>query len=119
MAYGAHPATTPAPTHDVGIHVVTWAMGILGLIAATIGAWFATVDTGTLTLFGRTYQRSELADNWAPVLLILGGAAAAIGMTTSALRDYEHEESFWLIGVEAVLAALGIAALVMGIILLF
>lgn len=117
MAYGTHPATTP--THEVGVHVVTWTMGILGLVAAAIGVWFASVEEGTITLFTRTYQRSDLADTWAPVLLILGGAAAAIGMTTSALRDYEHEENFWLVGLEVVLAALGIAAVVMGIILLF
>ena len=119
MAYGTHPAATPAPTHDVGVHIVTWTMGILGLIAAAIGTWFAVDDTGTITLFNRTYQRSDLATDWAPVLLILGGAAAAIGMATSAVRDYEHEESFWLIGVEILLAAVGIAAVVFGIVLLF
>lgn len=117
MAYGTHPATTP--THDVGVHAVTWTMSILGLIAAGIGLWFTRVDEGTLTLFNRTYQRSELADTGGPMLLIIGGAVATIGMMTSALRDYEAEENAWLVAVEGVLAAVGLAAFVIGVVLLF
>jgi len=117
MAYGTHPATTP--TQDVGVHAVTWTVSILGMIAAAIGLWIARMDEGTLTLFDNTYQRSELADTWAPWLLIIGGGAAAIGMMTSALRDYQHEENYWMVAIEGLLAAVGIAAVVLGIVLLF
>ena len=117
MAYGTHPATTP--THDVGVHVVTWTTTILGLITAAIGLWYATVEEGTLTLFNRTYQRSELADTWGPVLLIIGGAVATIGMMTSALRDYQADESVWLVAIEGLVAAVGLAAFVIGVVLLF
>lgn len=118
MAYDTHPATAPTQ-HEVGVHFVTWTVGVLGLIAAAIGVWFATVEEGTLTLFSRTYERSDLADSWAPILMILGGGAAAIGLTIQAIRDFGHAENYWLVGIEAVLAAVGIAAVVMGIILLF
>lgn len=117
MTYGTHPAQVE--THDVGVHIVTWTMSILGMIAAAIGTWFAVADEGTITLFDRTYERADLADTWAPVLLILGGAAALIGMVTSAFRDYEHGENRWLVALEALLAVVGGAAIVFGIVLLF
>ncbi len=117
MAYGTHPATTE--THDVGVHIVTWTMTILGLIAAAIGTWIAVDDTGTITLFDRTYQRVDLADDWAPLLLILGGAAAVLGMFTSAVRDFQHGENYWLVALETLLGAVGVAAIVFGIVLLF
>ena len=117
MAYGTHPATTE--THDAGVHIVTWTMSILGLVAAAIGVWFATVDEGAITLFDRTYQRVDLADTWAPVLLILGGVGAVLGMGTSIVRDYQHAESGWLIALEGLLGVAGVAAIVFGIVLLF
>lgn len=117
MSTGTHPAEVQ--THDVGVHIVTWTVSILGLIAAAIGTWFATVEEGTITLFDRTYQRSDLAESWGPALLILGGAAALIGMVTSAFRDYEHGESVLLVALESVLAVVGGAAIVFGIVLMF
>jgi hypothetical protein len=117
MAYGTHPAEVQ--THDIGVHIVTWTMTILGFIAAAIGTWFAAASEGTMTLFDRTYERSDLADTWAPVLLILGGAAALIGMVTSAFRDYEHGENRWLVALEILLALVGVAAVVFGIVLMF
>jgi hypothetical protein len=117
MAYSTHPATTE--THDIGVHIVTWAMSILGLIAAAIGTWFATTDTGTITLFDRTYLRSDLSDSWAPAMLIVGGAVAAIGMVISVFRDMQHRENGWLVALEGFLAVVGVAAVVFGIALLF
>ena len=40
-------------------------------------------------------------------------------MVTSAVRDFQHDESIWLVGVEALLAVVGVGAFIAGIVLLF
>lgn len=114
----AHPASARHP--DTGVHIVTWIVGVLGIIAAAIGTWIETVEDGsTLEIFGRSWVVEDIDAFWGPTLLIAGGALAAIAMTTSAVRDRQHEASVWLVGVEAALAVLGIAAVAFGIFVLF
>ena len=118
MAYGStHPAEAHHP--DTAVHVVTWTLSMLGILAAAIGAWitFAPED-GTITLFDRTWAAADLSEVWAPWLLIAGGGVAAIGMITSAVRDMQHGADRWLMAAEWVLAAVGIAAVVLGIVVL-
>ena len=119
MAYGStHPAEVHHP--DTGVHIVTWTAAIVGVIAATIGAWIALApDDGELTLFDNTWAAADLVDTWAPWLLIVGGAVAGVGMAVSVVRDWQHESNRLLVAAEALLAVVGIAAVVMGIVLLF
>jgi len=116
MAYGT---THPAETHhaDTGIHVVTWILGVLGVVAAAIGTWIALAPSdGTITLFDQTWKAAEIEDFWAPMLLIAGGAVAAVAMVTAAMRDVQHKANPWLIAVEIAMTAIGVAAAVFGIV---
>jgi hypothetical protein len=118
MAYGStHPAEVHHP--DTGVHIITWTLSLLGVLAAAIGAWISLApEDGTISVFGRTWAASDLTEVWAPTLLIAGGGVAAIGMTVSAIRDWQHEASRWLVAAEALLAVAGIAAVIAGIFVL-
>jgi len=114
MTYTAHP--TQAHQADTGVHVVTWTLSMLGLFAAAIGTWLTTAaDDATITVNTTTWSIEEVPEFWAPLLLIAGGAVAAIGMVVSALRDSQHGASRWLIAAEVVVAIAGVAAVVGGI----
>ena len=117
MTSSTHPAAMRTP--DTGVHIVTWVLSGLGLVAAAIGLWFVSVTEGTITLVNRTYERSELSDTWGPALLAIGGAVTAVAMIIQAGRDYERNAEGWLVAVEGVLAAVGVVAFVAGIVLLF
>jgi hypothetical protein len=89
------------------------------MLAATIGAYVALApDDGSLTFLWSTWTTAELVDTWAPWLLIVGGAVAAVGMTVSAISDMKRDGSKWLIGAEMVLVVGGIAAVAWGIVIL-
>ena len=117
-------STHPAQVYpvDAGAHVVAWIAAILGLAAAAIGVYIvaARVETlsgkdGSLTLINRTWSTGDLVDTWAPWLLIVGGAFAAIGMTASSIVDWRHGASRWLVAGEMLLGVIGVAAVVFGI----
>lgn len=92
---------------------------ILGILAAMIGAYLALApDDGSLTFFTGTWTTGELVDTWAPWLLIVGGAVAAMGMAVTAIGEGKHGASTWLVGAEALLSVFGIAAIVGGMTLL-
>lgn len=118
MAYGStHPAEIHHP--DAGFHAFAWVISMLGVLAAAIGMWIvAAPDDGTISVFGRTWAASDLAAAWGPWLLIVGGAAAAIGMAVAVVRDWQHAANRWLVAGEALLAIVGVAAVVTGIVFL-
>lgn len=118
MTYGStHPAQVHHP--DTGVHVVTWTLALLGVFAAMIGAWIALApDDGTISLFGSTWAASDLTTTWGPWLLIVGGGVAGVGMTVSAMRDWQHEANRWLVAAEMLLAIAGAAAVIAGIVIL-
>lgn len=118
MSYGTHSVQVHHP--DTGVHVVTWTLTVLGIIAAALGTWIvAATDDAVLTLFDRSWVVANIADYWAPTLLIAGGAVTALAMGTSAIRDRSHGALGAFIGIEAVLALVGVAAVVLGIVVLF
>lgn len=101
---------------DAGARAVTWLVAILGLAAATIGAYIvAAPEDGSLTLVARTWSTGDLVDTWAPWLLAIGGAFAAIGMAASSIVDGRHGASRWLVAGEMLLGVVGVAAVVAGI----
>ena len=113
----AHPAQ--AHPHDTGMHVATWIASMLGLFAAAIGAWIMLApDDGTISVFGNSWAASDLTETWGPWLLVIGGGVAAAGMTLAAIRDRQHHASWWLVAVEILAAAIGLAAVVFGIVAL-
>lgn len=113
----AHP--THAHPRDTGMHLTTWIASMLGLFAAAIGAWIMLApDDGTISVFGNSWAASDLTETWGPWLLVIGGAATAAGMTFAAVRDRQHRASWWLVSVELVAAAIGVAAVVFGIVAL-
>ena len=118
MAYGsAHPIQ--ARHHDTGWHVAAWAVSMLGLVAAAIGAYIALApDDGTVTVNGTTWAAADLA-TWGPWLLIVGGAVAGVGMIGVAVLDQRHGASPWLVAAEGLLAVFGVIAAISGIVALF
>lgn len=119
MAYAAHPETRQGHP-DTAWHVITTIMAVVGIVAAAIGAWmeWAPVD-GTITVFDWTWNVNELSDLWAPFLMIGGGILAALPMGMESIRDWDHEASPWLITGEMLIALVGVAAVVVGVVLLF
>lgn len=119
MSYGStHPARVGHP--DTGAHIVTWILGVLGILAAAFGGWIELASSdASITVFDRTWAVADIDGFWGPTLLIAGGAVAALAMATAALRDWQHEVNRWLIGLEALLAVAGVAGVVIGIIALF
>lgn len=107
-------------TSDTTWHVITAIIAVLGIVSAALGAWmYWGPEAGTLTLFGWTWNVADLSELWAPFLMIGGGLAAALSMGIETARDWESENSGWLIGLEALVAVAGITAIVIGIVLLF
>ena len=101
-------------------HVITAILAVVGIVVAALGAWMEYgPDDGVLTLFGWTWNVADLSELWAPFLMIGGGALAALSMGIESARDWEADGSRWLVGLEGLVTLAGIAAVVIGVVLLF
>lgn len=119
MTYTVHPGTT-RHMPDTAWHVTTAILAVVGIVAAAIGAWIAYgPDDGSLALFSWTWNVADISELWAPLLMIGGGVLTSLSMGVEAARDWEVENSRWLTGFEGLLAVAGLAAVVIGVILLF
>lgn len=100
-------------------HWLSGAVAFVGLLAAAIGLWYAWADAGaTFGIFGWTAS-VDAASTWlAPLLLIGGGGLATLSMGTESFRDFRVERTL-ATGVEALLALLGIVAVVFGVVAMF
>ena len=119
MTYTAHPGTTTRAATPMS-HVVTAILAIAGIVAAALGTWMAFgPDDGTLTLFNWTWNVADISELWALLLMIIGGAVTALAMGFESFKDWEAENRTWLIALEGLLTIAGIAAIVVGVVLLF
>lgn len=119
MTYAARP-TAPSRHPETAWHVTTTILAVVGILVAALGAWMEFgPENGTLTLFGWTWNVADLSDLWPPFLMLGGGLLTALPMGIEAARDWNSEHSRWLIGAEALIAVVGVAAVVFGIVLFF
>lgn len=119
MTYASHPVTTSRES-DTAWHVTTTIVAVVGILAVALGLWMEYwTDAGTMTLFGWTWDVADLSDLWAPLLMLVGGLLAALPMGTEAIRDWDSSHSRWLIVSEAFIGVVGLAAAILGVILLF
>lgn len=119
MSYTAHPETTHRVSEGTW-NVISAIAAVIGVIAAGIGAFLAYgPDAGTLNLFAWTWDVTELSDMWAPFLMMGGGFVAALTMGIESLRGMDDGTNRWLVTAESLIALAGLAALVIGFVLLF
>ena len=119
MAYALHPETSVHSSDTVWRWISAF-FAVVGIVAAALGAWMAWgAENGVLQIFGWTWNIAELSDLWASFLLIGGGFLAAFSMGIESAMDWTAENRRWLVGLEGLVAVAGIAAVVVGIVLLF
>jgi hypothetical protein len=119
MSYTAHPETTHRVSEGTW-HVISGIGAVVGVVAAGIGAFLAYgPDIGTLTLFAWTWNVSELSEMWAPFLMMGGGFMAALTMGIESLRGMNGDTNRWIVTAESLIAMAGLAAVVIGFVLLF
>ena len=94
-------------------------MTVGGFIAAAIGLWYAIgPDDGTINVLGWTWS-IQAAPAWlAPLLLITGGVLMSSAMAVEAVLDGRASHRGVAV-FETLLALVGVAALVFGIVILF
>lgn len=119
MTYTARPEAAGRMS-DTTWHVITAILAVAGIVAAAIG-WLIGYgpDDGTLTLFDWTWNFAAIDTAWVPILMIGGGGLAALTMGIESMRDWSAEHSAFIIGLEAFVALVGLAAVVVGIVFLF
>lgn len=104
---------------DTVRHWLTAALAIVGIVAAALGIWMAYGPAdGTLRVMGWTWNVADIADPWAPWLMISGGLLAAIGMGWETLRAVTSTNP-WVRGLEALVLAAGLTTAALGVLLLF
>ncbi len=115
----AHASYHPEVRDDVGEHWLTAVLAVLGLVAAGIGLWYAYgPPDGTISVFGWTASIADAGGWVAPSLLLGGGLLTVASMGFESIRDFRVERT-WAVGLEALVALAGLAAIVVGIVVLF
>jgi hypothetical protein len=115
----AHASYHPETRQDVGEHWLSAFVAVIGLVAAAIGLWYAYGPAnGTIDVLGWTASIGAAGDWVAPTLLMGGGLVTVGSMGFESIRDFRVERT-WAVGLEALVALAGLAAIVVGIIVLF
>lgn len=118
MTHTAHPQTT---THlsDTARHWLTIPLTVIGIVAAVVGAWLAYgPGDATINFMWWTWDVADLSDLWAPWLMIGGGLVAAVSAGWETVRD-ETRDHPGITVLEGVIVLGGVAAMVIGLLLLF
>jgi hypothetical protein len=76
-------------------------------------------DNGVLQIFSWTWNIANVSELWASFLLIGGGFLAAFSMGIELAMDWTAESRRWLVGLEGLVIVAAVAAVVVGIVLLF
>ncbi len=117
MTEGAHRKPT-ARVWDTVWYWITATLTVVGIAAVATGTWLEYgPDDGTLTLFVWTWDVADISDVWAPWLMIGGGLLASISMGWE-IALARVESSSWLTVFEGLILLAGIAAVVVGVVLL-
>lgn len=86
------------------------------MVVAAVGAYIQVAPTdASLTVTTKTWRPGDLVDSWAPWLLAVGGALAAVGMAASVIRSWHYLDNRWLVAGEGMLVIGGVVAMVWGI----
>ncbi len=99
-------------------HTTEWIVGLLGAVAALIGAWmYYGPEDGTLTLFNSSWSATDITEGWAFALLMGGGVFLAFSFALAAYKLYKRDAEY----TPAVLTTgvLALAALAGAVIYLF
>jgi hypothetical protein len=105
-------------------HVLAWVLGLVALLAAALGGWMAlAAEDATMTvtipfLVDGNWAATELREFWAPVLLIGGGLVAVVLFGLAGIAGFRARAGRLLSSVELLLAVVGIAAIVAGVVVL-
>lgn len=115
----SHTAYRPAPTSEIGAGQ-RWLAGVLtalGFVGAAIGLWYAVgPDDGSIQIFNWTAS-IQAAPAWlAPLLLIVGGVLMTSTMVVEAVLDGRSDQRAASL-FEGLLALVGLAAVVFGIVI--
>lgn len=118
MAHAVNREST-ARVSDTARHWITAILTVVGVVAAAIGTWLAYGPAdGTISFLGWTQNVADIDALWAPWLMIGGGLLASISMGWETVRG-RTEADPWVIGFEGLILVAGLAAAVVGIVLLF
>ena len=103
---------------DTARHWITAALAVVGVVAATIGAWLAYgPEDATIRVLDWTWTVGDISSLWAPWLMIGGGVLASIGMAWETFRA-DDDVNVWIRSLEVLLLVAGVAAIGVGLFLL-
>jgi hypothetical protein len=120
MAHAVHAEPT-GHVSETTRHVITAILGVVGVVAAALGTWMAygpADATITIGLFDWSWNVADINELWAPWLMISGGLVAAFSMGWEAVRA-QADANPWVVALEGLLLVGGLAAAVIGVVLLF
>lgn len=114
----AVPREGTARLSDTARHWITAITAVIGVVAAAIGAWLAYGPSdATINMFSWTWNVADISELWAPWLMIGGGLLASLSMGWEELRA-RSDANPWVVGFEGLILVGGLAAAVIGVILL-